>query len=102
LLTQVAAQLGMARFDRNKFPELFPATLTEFASPVAGMCLCAHGSTRRWSSTAHLCVCLCVHLCGFTCVSVYLQCVYPRVDFFGFSKCQICCVLFECEAMHSR
>lgn len=29
-------QMGMARFDRNKFPELFPATLTEFAAPVAG------------------------------------------------------------------
>ena len=28
--------MGMARFDRNKFPELFPATLTEFAAPVAG------------------------------------------------------------------
>lgn len=27
--------MGMARFDRNKFPELFPATLTEFAAPVA-------------------------------------------------------------------
>ena len=24
----------MARFDRDKFPELFPATLTEFAAPV--------------------------------------------------------------------
>lgn len=29
-------QMGMERFDRNKFPELFPATLTEFAEPVAG------------------------------------------------------------------
>jgi hypothetical protein len=29
-------QMGMERFDRNKFPELFPATLTEFADPVAG------------------------------------------------------------------
>lgn len=29
-------QLGMARFDRNKFPELYPATLTEFAAPVEG------------------------------------------------------------------
>lgn len=29
-------QMGMARFDRNKFPELFPATLTEFAEPVVG------------------------------------------------------------------
>ena len=29
-------QMGMGRFDRNKFPELFPATLTEFAAPVDG------------------------------------------------------------------
>ncbi|KAJ1491837.1 hypothetical protein T484DRAFT_1773184 [Baffinella frigidus] len=27
-------QVGLDRFDRSKFPELYPATLTEFAEPV--------------------------------------------------------------------
>ena len=29
------SQVGLDRFDRSKFPELYPATLTEFAEPVA-------------------------------------------------------------------
>lgn len=33
-----AAPFGLARFDRDRFPELYTATLDEFAAPVDGDC----------------------------------------------------------------